>query len=40
MVLEDYCELLERIHRDFPRMHLHAYSPMEVMHMSRNSRVE
>jgi FO synthase subunit 2 len=37
MVLEDYCELLEVIHRDFPRMHLHAYSPMEVLHMSRNS---
>jgi FO synthase subunit 2 len=37
MVLEDYCGLLEVIHRDFPRMHLHAYSPMEVMHMSYNS---
>ncbi len=37
MVLEDYCELLEVIHRDFPRIHLHAYSPMEVLHMSRNS---
>ncbi len=40
MVLEDYCEILEIIHHDFPNMHLHAYSPMEVMHMSRNSRVE
>jgi FO synthase subunit 2 len=37
MMLEDYCEILELIHRDFPRMHLHAYSPMEVLHMSRNS---
>ncbi len=37
MVLEDYCELLEVIHRDFPGIHLHAYSPMEVLHMSRNS---
>ena len=30
-------QLLEVIHRDFPRIHLHAYSPMEVLHMSRNS---
>jgi len=40
MRLEDYCEILELIHRDFPRIHLHAYSPMEVLHMSRNSYVE
>lgn len=40
MHLEDYCQILELIHRDFPRMHLHAYSPMEVLHMSQNSRVE
>ena len=40
MMLEDYCQILEFIHRDFPRMHLHAYSPMEVLHMSRNSCVE
>ena len=39
MMLEDYCEILEVIHRDFPGMHLHAYSPMEVLHMSRNSEV-
>ncbi len=40
MLLEDYCEILEGIHRSFPDMHLHAYSPMEVLHMSRNSKVE
>ncbi len=40
MHLEDYCQMLELIHRDFPRMHLHAYSPMEVLHMSQNSSVE
>jgi FO synthase subunit 2 len=40
MLLEDYCRILELIHRDFPRMHLHAYSPMEVLHMSQNSHVE
>ncbi len=39
MVLEDYCVILETIHRSYPKMHLHAYSPMEVMHMSRNSGV-
>jgi len=40
MMLEDYCGMLESIHRDHPRMHLHAFSPMEVLHMSRNSRLE
>jgi FO synthase subunit 2 len=40
MTLENYCEILEVIHRDFPGMHLHAYSPMEVLHMSRNSGIE
>jgi len=39
MGLEDYCEILEAIHRNFPKMHLHAYSPMEVLHMSSNSHV-
>jgi FO synthase subunit 2 len=39
MVLEDYCRILEVIKRDYPKMHLHAYSPMEIYHMSRNSRV-
>lgn len=37
LVLEDYCEILELIRQNYPRMHLHAYSPMEVLHMSRNS---
>jgi FO synthase subunit 2 len=37
MLLEDYCSILETIHRSHPRLHLHAYSPMEVLHMSRNS---
>ncbi|HWQ18935.1 MAG TPA: 5-amino-6-(D-ribitylamino)uracil--L-tyrosine 4-hydroxyphenyl transferase CofH [Methanotrichaceae archaeon] len=37
MVLEDYCAMLELICRDYPQMHLHAYSPMEVLYMSRNS---
>lgn len=40
MALEDYCGILETIRSSFPRMHLHAYSPMEVLHMSRNSGME
>lgn len=39
MALEDYCEILETIRRSYPKLHLHAYSPMEVFHMSANSRV-
>lgn len=39
MVLEDYCGILEAVLGSYPRMHLHAYSPMEVLHMSRNSRL-
>jgi FO synthase subunit 2 len=39
MAVEDYCEILEILHRHFPQMHLHAYSPMEVLHMSRNSNI-
>lgn len=39
MKLEDYCEMLETIHRNHPKLHLHAFSPMEVMHMSQNSGV-
>lgn len=37
MAVEDYCCILDLIRRSYPRMHLHAYSPMEVVHMSRNS---
>jgi 5-amino-6-(D-ribitylamino)uracil---L-tyrosine 4-hydroxyphenyl transferase len=40
MMLENYCEILDVIHHDFPKVHLHAYSPMEVLHMSRNSGVD
>lgn len=37
MYLEDYCEILETIKSEFPHLHLHAYSPMEVFHAARNS---
>jgi FO synthase subunit 2 len=40
LTVEDYCEILEVLKSNFPRMHLHAYSPMEVMHMSRCSGVD
>jgi FO synthase subunit 2 len=39
LTVEDYCGILEAIHSGFPNMHLHAYSPMEVQHMSRNSSI-
>ena len=39
LVLEDYCRILEAIRENYPRMHLHAYSPMEVFYMSENSGV-
>jgi FO synthase subunit 2 len=37
LVLEDYCRILETVRENYPRMHLHAYSPMEVFYMSKNS---
>jgi len=40
MVVEDYCHILELIKGDYPQIHLHAFSPMEVLHMSRNSNLE
>jgi len=39
LVLEDYCHLLDLVREDYPKMHLHAYSPMEVFYMSHNSGV-
>ncbi len=35
--VSDYCKILEGIKREFPHLHLHAFSPMEVFHASRNS---
>jgi len=37
LVLEDYCRILEAVKENYPRMHLHAFSPMEVSYMSENS---
>lgn len=39
MELKDYCEILESIKTEFPEMHTHAFSPMEVYHMARKSGV-
>lgn len=39
MKLEDYAGILEAIKDEFPKIHLHAFSPMEVLHASRNSGV-
>lgn len=33
----DYCGILESIKNEFPDIHIHAFSPMEVYHASRNS---
>ncbi len=32
----NYCEILEKIKEEFPKLHLHAFSPMEVIHAARN----
>jgi len=32
MRLTNYCEILESVKSEFPEVHLHAYSPMEVWH--------
>ncbi|WP_394295690.1 5-amino-6-(D-ribitylamino)uracil--L-tyrosine 4-hydroxyphenyl transferase CofH [Candidatus Methanoperedens nitratireducens] len=34
-----YCEILEAIKEEFPQLHIHAFSPMEVHHAARNSNV-
>ena len=36
MRLDGYCEILESIKSEFPDIHLHSYSPMEVYHASRD----
>lgn len=38
MYLEDYCSMLELIKAEFPEIHIHAFSPMEVWHMLRPRR--
>ena len=32
----NYCEILEKIKEEFPDLHIHAFSPMEVFHAARN----
>ncbi len=40
MQVNDYCSIIELIKSHYPRMHVHAFSPMEVMHMSRNTKID
>ncbi|NJD53305.1 MAG: 7,8-didemethyl-8-hydroxy-5-deazariboflavin synthase subunit CofH [Candidatus Methanoperedens sp.] len=35
----NYCNILENIKNEFPDMHIHAFSPMEVYHASHNSNI-
>ena len=37
--VEKYEAILSAIKSEYPRMHLHAYSPMEIFHASRNSQL-
>lgn len=35
--ISNYCEILESIKNEFPQVHIHAFSPMEVFHAARNT---
>jgi len=35
--INNYCDILEAIKQDFPDLHIHAFSPMEVFHAAHNS---
>ncbi len=35
--VSNYCGILESIKNEFPQLHLHAFSPMEVFHAAENS---
>ncbi len=37
--INNYCEILEAIKHDFPDLHIHAFSPMEVFHAAHNSNI-
>jgi FO synthase subunit 2 len=37
--INNYCEILEAIKQDFPYLHIHAFSPMEVFHAAHNSNI-
>ncbi len=32
----NYCEIIEKIKEEYPHLHIHAFSPMEVFHAARN----
>lgn len=35
--VNNYCHILEKIKEEFPDLHIHAFSPMEVLHAAQNS---
>ncbi len=35
--VSNYCEILEKIKEEYPHLHIHAFSPMEVFHAAQNS---
>ncbi len=37
--VEKYEAIISAIKSEYPKMHLHAYSPMEILHASRNSQL-
>ncbi len=37
--INNYCGILEAIKQDFPSLHIHAFSPMEVFHAAHNSNI-
>ncbi|RZN14889.1 MAG: 7,8-didemethyl-8-hydroxy-5-deazariboflavin synthase subunit CofH [Methanosarcinales archaeon] len=39
MYIEDYCKILKNVKSEFPHLHLHAYSPMEVFHAAHTSNI-
>ncbi len=39
LVLDDYCRLVKRIKSEF-EVHIHAFSPMEIHHVARNTGIE
>ncbi len=32
----NYCDIIEKIKEEYPQLHIHAFSPMEVFHAARN----
>ncbi len=37
---DGYFQILDAVHRTFPRLHIHAYSPMEIMYGARRAQMD